>query len=44
LLTPLFVMACAYAGLFITLWLLAMKAEILAQRVHQMQVAQAGEA
>jgi heme exporter protein C len=44
LLTPLLVMACAYAGLFITLWILAMKAEILAQRIHQMQVAQAGEA
>jgi heme exporter protein C len=44
LLTPLLVMACAYGGLFVTLWLLAMKAEILAQRIHQMRIAQAGEA
>lgn len=44
LLTPLFVMALAYAGLFVTLWLLAMKAEVLTRRIHQMQVAQAGEA
>jgi heme exporter protein C len=44
LLTPLFIMALAYAGLFVTLWLLAMKAEVLTRRIHQMQVAQAGEA
>ena len=44
LLTPLLVMALAYAGLFVTLWLAAMKAEILARRIHQMQIAAAGEA
>ena len=43
LLTPLLVMALAYAGLFITLWLAAMKAEILTRRIHQMQIAAAGE-
>jgi heme exporter protein C len=44
LLTPLLVMALAYAGLFVTLWLAAMKAEILTRRIHQMQIAAAGEA
>ena len=44
LLTPLLVMALAYAGLYVTLWLAAMKAEILTRRIHQMQIAAAGEA
>jgi heme exporter protein C len=43
LLAPLLVMALAYAGLFITLWLAAMKAEILTRRIHLMQIAAAGE-
>lgn len=44
LLTPLLIMALAYAGLYVTLWLAAMKAEILTRRIHQMQIAAAGKA
>jgi heme exporter protein C len=44
LLTPLLVMAGAYVGLFVWLWLMSMKAEILTRRIHQMQIAAAGEA
>jgi heme exporter protein C len=44
LLTPLLVMAGAYLMLFLTLWLAAMKIEILKRRLHQMQLKAAGEA
>jgi len=42
LLVPLGVMAAAYAMFFASLWLAAMKAEILSRRIHQMQIAEAG--
>jgi heme exporter protein C len=44
LLTPLLVMAVAYTGLFVILWLMAMRSEILARRIYQMHVAATGEA
>jgi heme exporter protein C len=44
LLAPLLVMAGAYLMLFLTLWLAAMKIEILKRRIHQMQLKAAGEA
>jgi heme exporter protein C len=44
LLKPLVVMGAAYVGLFVSLWLMSMKAEILMRRIHQMQIAAAGEA
>ncbi|HYN00754.1 MAG TPA: heme ABC transporter permease CcmC [Aestuariivirgaceae bacterium] len=43
LLLPLLVMALAYAMLFLSLWLLGVKTEILRRRIHQMQIAVAGE-
>ena len=44
LLLPLLVMALAYAMLFLSLWLMRVKTEILRRRIHQMQIAVAGEA
>lgn len=44
LLLPLLVMALAYMMLFLSLWLMAVKTEILRRRIHQMQIAAAGEA
>jgi heme exporter protein C len=44
LLLPLMAMAVAYGMLFIWLWLIGMKAEILKRRVRHMQIAAAGKA
>ena len=44
LLVPLLVMAGAYMMIFLVLWLMAMKTEILKRRIHQMQIAAAGGA
>jgi heme exporter protein C len=44
LLLPLLVMALAYTMLFLSLWLMGVKTEILRRRIHQMQIAVAGEA
>ncbi|HEY7765853.1 MAG TPA: heme ABC transporter permease [Aestuariivirgaceae bacterium] len=41
LLSPLIVMALAYLALFLALWLMTMKTEILKRRIHQMQIAAA---
>jgi heme exporter protein C len=42
LLLPLAAMAAGYAMFFVSLWLAAMKAEILSRRIYQMQIAEAG--
>jgi heme exporter protein C len=44
LLLPLLVMALAYMMLFLSLWLMGVKTEIFRRRIHQMQIAAAGEA